>query len=131
MSENKISCLEVQGVEARENNLLKRENNYSEEIKYSANHIDAISNGDPRGKGTNSGSHSHSVPDCSLGNKGINYKNFDTHNFDNTGGEYDMEGYKGIGGRNFLMTISKYSKENEYGKNSIDISNTIKGQVRF
>ena len=48
------------------------------------------------------------------------------------GGLYDIEGRNGVGGRRFLMNISKYNANNEYGVNSVDTSaNLADGQIKF
>ena len=44
----------------------------------------------------------------------------------NGGGLYDIEGRNGVGGRNFLMNISKYNANNEYGVNSVDTSANLR-----
>jgi hypothetical protein len=118
------TCLEKEGIEARGKALVR--NDYAENIEYSALHSDAIGNGDPLGKGTGIGGHTHSTPDCSKPSS-INYSNFDTAN---GGGLYDIEGRNGVGGRRFLMNISKYNSENEYGAHLVDTS-ANNGQVRF
>ena len=118
------SYLEINGIEARDNNMVK--NDYVTKNEYSELHSDAISNGDPLGKGTLIGGHTHSTPDMSKPSV-ISYANFDTTQ---GGGLYDIEGKGGIGGRNFLKNISKYNAEHQYGPNSIDTS-ANNGQVRF
>ena len=101
-------------------------NDYNKEDEYSVRHSDALSNGDPQGKGTGMGGHTFSVPDHNK-TTGISYSNFDTIN---GGGLYDIEGRNGVGGRNFLMTISKYNREKQYGKNAVDTSaNRTDGQI--
>ncbi len=118
------SCLEKKGIEARNETLVR--NDYGRVDEYSVLHSDAISNGDPLGKGTGIGGHTYTTPDCSRPSS-IDYSNFDTMN---GGGVYDIEGRNGVGGRNFLMNISKYNANHEYGINSIDTS-ANEGQVRF
>ena len=74
------------------------------------------------------GGHTFSIPDHTKPTS-ISYSNFDTVN---GGGLYDIEGRNGVGGRNFLQTISKYNRENQYGKNAVDTSaNLADGQVKF
>lgn len=124
------SCLEKKGIEARGEALVR--NDYNSTDVYSDKslrlHSDALSNGDPNGKGTGIGGHTHSTPDCSRPSA-IDYSNFDTMN---GGGLYDIEGRNGVGGRRFLMNISKYNANNEYGVNSIDTgANLAEGQVKF
>jgi hypothetical protein len=118
------TCLEVKGIEARNESLIR--NDYTRMDEYSALHPDALSNGDPLGKGTGHGGHTHSVPDCTKPSS-IDYSNFDT---ENAGGIYDIEGRNGVGGRNFLKTISVFNENYEYGANLVDTSaNVADGQI--
>lgn len=118
------SCLEVKGLEQRPFLLLK--NDYTRNDEYSALHPDALSNGDPQGKGTGYGGHTHSTPDCTRPSA-IDYSNFDT---DNGGGLYDIEGRNGVGGRDFLMNISVYNRVNNYCGINVDTSaNVADGQI--
>lgn len=92
--------------------------------EYSEQHQDALSNGDPQGKGTGI-SMGYSVPGQTT-NKGINYANIATNS---GGGLYDIEGRNGIGGRRYLETINMYNAENSYGVDSVDTSkNVAEGQ---
>ena len=92
--------------------------------EYSEQHQDALSNGDPQGKGTGV-SMGYSVPGQTT-NKGINYSNIATNS---GGGLYDIEGRNGIGGRRYLETINMYNAENSYGVDSVDTSkNVAEGQ---
>lgn len=92
--------------------------------EYSEQHEDALSNGDPQGKGTGI-SMGYSIPGQTT-NKGINYANIATNS---GGGLYDIEGRNGIGGRKYLKTINMYNSENSYGVDSIDTSkNAAEGQ---
>lgn len=116
--------LEKKSIEARNTALVN--NDYTSKDGYSTLHSDAISNGDPLGKGTLIGGHGHNVPNQDIPSV-IKYENFDTSQ---GGGLYDIEGRNGVGGRNFLMNISKYNAENEYGINSIDTS-ANEGQIKF
>lgn len=118
------TCLEVKGIEARNESLIR--NDYTRMDEYSALHPDALSNGDHLGKGTGHGGHTHSVPDCTKPSS-IDYSNFDT---ENAGGIYDIEGRNGVGGRNFLKTISVFNENYEYGANLVDTSaNVADGQI--
>lgn len=118
--------LEKKGIETRNETLVR--NDYGKTDEYSTLHTDAISNGDPLGKGTMIGGHTHTTPDSSRPST-IDYSNFDTMN---GGGLYDIEGRNGVGGRRFLMNISKYNANNEYGVNSVDTSaNLADGQIKF
>ena len=107
-------------------------NNYNDEVDniYSELHPDALSDNQPLGKGTGHGGHTHSVPDYDKKSR-IDYSSFDTS--DNSGGLYDKEGFRGVGGRNFLKNISKYGpNEHEYPYSSINTSanNNYKVELR-
>lgn len=118
------TCLEVKGIEARNETLVR--NDYTRMDEYSALHSDALSNGDPLGKGTGHGGHTHSIPDCTKPSS-IDYSNFDT---ENAGGLYDIEGRNGVGGRTFLKNISVYNETYEYGANLVDTTaNVADGQI--
>lgn len=120
------SSLEMKGMDARKTTLVQ--NNFDKSYEYSSLHTDALSNGDPHGKGTLSGAHTHTTPDANK-QPVIDYSNLDTSK---GGGLYDIEGRNGVGGRNFLMTISKYNADHEYGPNSVDTSaNLADGQIKF
>lgn len=121
----KQTCLEKKGIESRSETLIRNDYNKSEE--YSAQHKDALSDGDPLGKGTGHGGHGHWLPDCSKGQTMIDYSNFDT---ENGGGLYDIEGRNGKGGRNWLKNISLYNENDQYGPNSVDTTaNQLDGQI--
>ena len=120
------TCLEKKGIEARNEALVR--NDYTRVDEYWAGHPDALATGDPLGKGTGHGGHTHSVPDCNKPSS-IDYSNFDTS--DRAGGLYDIAGRNGIGGRTFLKNISVYNEEFEYGANLVDTSlNVADGQIR-
>ena len=119
------TCLEKRGIPARASALTR--NDYNINDQYSVTHPDALSNGDPQGKGTGSGGHTHSVPDCNLPTTMINYSDLDTNA---GGGLYDIEGRNEVGGRNRLMAINLYNEEKQYGAGLIDTSlNVADGQV--
>lgn len=121
------SCLEVKGIERRQEELIR--NDYSKNEEYNETHPDAISNGDPLGKGSGYGGHTHYVPDCTKPESLIDYSNFDTHS-ENLGGSYDINGRNGVGGRQYLKTISVYNEENQYGLNSVVTTlNVQDGQI--
>ena len=118
------TCLEVKGISARNESLVR--NDYTRVDEYSAIHSDALSNGDPQGKGSGHGGHTHSVPDCTRPST-IDYSNFDT---ENGGGLYDIAGRNGVGGRTFLKNISVYNENYEYGANLVDTTlNVQDGQI--
>lgn len=120
------TCLEITGITER--NIEITRNDYTKFDQYSNIHSDALSNGDPQGKGSGHGGHTHSVPNCSLPKTLMDYSNFDTH-AENIGGSYDI-GLGGVsyngrsGGRTFLKTISVYNEENAYNSNA-NIVDTI------
>lgn len=92
--------------------------------EYNEQHQDALSTGDPQGKGTGVAM-GYSIPGQTT-NRGINYSNIVTNS---GGGLYDIEGRNGVGGRNFLKTINLYNAENSYGVDSIDTTkNVAEGQ---
>jgi len=128
MAENKNqTCLEVNAIERRKEDIVR--NDYSQQDEYNSTHPDAISDGDPLGKGSGHGGHTHSIPDCTKPKSLIDYSNFDT-SANNVGGSYDINGRNGIGGREFLLAISKYNSENQYGVNSVDTTlNVQDGQI--
>ena len=123
----KQTCLEKNAISKRQEELVR--NDYTRFDEYSETHPDALSNGDPQGKGSGYGGHTHSVPNCDLPKGMIDYSSIDTRS-ENIGGSYDINGRNGIGGRNFLKAISLYNEENEYGINSVDTTLNIEdGQI--
>jgi hypothetical protein len=125
--ENGQTCLEKRGMEERHQEITRSD--YNIEDQYSATHKDAISDGDPQGKGTGHGGHTHFLPDCTKPTTTINYSNFDT---ENGGGSYDIEGRNGISGRKRALAISLYNKEIQYGPTLVDTSaNVADGQYYF
>lgn len=128
MAENvNQSCLESNGIEKRKETIIRNDYNLNDE--YNQTHKDAISDGDPQGKGSGHGGHTHYLPDCSKPKSLYDYSNFDTKS-DKIGGSYDINGRNGNGGRNYLRTISKYNSENQYGLNSVNTQlNILDGQI--
>lgn len=121
---NGQTCLEARGIEERHNEIVR--NDYSIDNQYGPTHPNALSDGDPKGKGTGSGGHSHFLPDCTKPTNAIDYSNFETQR---GGGQYDIEGRNGIGGRNRAIVNSLYSAENPYGLGLVDtIENVNEGQ---
>lgn len=111
------TCLEKKGIEERH---IQTNFNYYQspaDLEYKETHPDALSTGDPLGKGSGNGGHGHSVPNCSLDPNMISYANFDTYS-ENIGGLYDIEGREAAGvrgGRNYLKGISVYNETYQYG----------------
>jgi hypothetical protein len=122
----KQTGLEFEAIEKREE--LQTKSDYVKEVnEYSADHKDAKSDGDPFGKGTGVAMGFTTLPEKDgKQNKAINYANIDTIN---GGGQYDAEGYNGVGGREYLKTINLYNSQNQYGIDSVDTSkNVAQGQ---
>lgn len=120
------SCLEKRGIEERKNEIVRSD--YNIDNQYSASHPDAISDGDPQGKGTNHGGHGAWLPDCTKPTGMIDYSNFDTIN---GGGLYDIEGRNDIGGRKRAMASSMYNQEYQYGANLVNTEeNVMQGQYQ-
>jgi hypothetical protein len=121
LNNTKQTTLESNGIEERRIELVRSD--YSKNNAYSESHEDALSNpDDPEkvlGKGTNSGGHQHYTPDHSKPSTLINYSNLDTTS---GGGYYDVHGRNGQGGRDKLLKINIYNKDNAYGLNSVDTS---------
>ena len=125
--QNGQTCLEKRGMEERHQEITRSD--YNIENQYGPTHPDAISDGDPQGKGTGHGGHTHFLPDCTKPTTLINYSNFDS---ENGGGYFDIEGRNGISGRKRALAISMYNKEIQYGPTLVDTSaNVAEGQYYF
>lgn len=120
----KQSRLEQEALDKR--NELRVISDYSQTNEYSESHKDALSDGDPLGKGTGVPLGMASQPGAT-NNKSISYSNMDT---ENAGGQYDIEGRNGVGGRKYLSLINLYNKNSQYGVDSVDTSqNVADGQI--
>lgn len=125
---NGQTCLEAFGITERHNEITRSD--YNIEDQYGASHKDALSDGDPQGKGTGGG-HSHWLPTCDGGvpSNRINYSNFSTSPEDKIGGLYDIEGRGDIPGRKTQMARSIYNYRESYGATSVDTTlNQQEGQ---
>ena len=124
LNNTKQSHLEKKSIEKRQEELVRSEYNKSEE--YSDNHENAVSNPlDEKkyhGKGTQNGGHQHYLPNHDLPSTAFNYSNFNTSE---GGGAYDIYGKDGKGGRERLVKINIYNKDNAYGPDSVDTSANI------
>lgn len=122
------TCLEKKGFERRQVELARSDYNKNDE--YSVTHDHAKTHNDtehPHGKGTGHGGHTFNIPDCSLGQDRI-IPQLDTTD---GGGSYDKFGYRGIGGREYLKSISLYNESNAYSENYVDTSaNVADGQYQ-
>lgn len=128
----KQAPLEIKGFEKRDDLIVR--NDYTKNDEYNATHKDAISDGDPQGKGTGHGGHTHVIPDHNLAMNTTDHVWYSKYNYsqldtENGGGQYDIEGRNGIGGRNWIKSISKFTEEEQYGLDYVDTSlNVADGQ---
>lgn len=124
INNSKQSNLERRGSEERNVELVRSD--YNKANAYSDSHVDALSNPSDEskvhGKGTANGGHQAYVPDASKPSTLYNYSSLDTTA---GGGAYDIHGRNGDGGRNRLLKINIYNKDNAYGPNSVDTSANI------
>jgi len=127
-NKNGQSRLEIAGINERSEEIVRSD--YNIEDQYSATHKDAISDGDPLGKGTGHGGHTDWLPKTDqLPSNAINYSNFDTTN---GGGEYDIHGRNGIGGRERNLSRQLYGPDHQYGPNLVNTEENIaQGQFRI
>lgn len=109
------SCLEKRGIDERENEI--NQLHYNINNQYSALHSDALSNGDPYGKGTGHGGHTHVLPDCSKPDGMIDYSQLDTFR---GGGSCD------IAARDNMINISMYNHEAPYSANLVDTHENVR-----
>lgn len=112
------SCLEKRGIEERNDEIVRSDYNINDQ--YDATHSDALSNGDPQGKGSGHGGHTHWLPNCNLPTTMIDYSNFDTSPESQIGGLYDIEGRNDIGGREKAMASSLYNYIDQYSANLVN-----------
>lgn len=117
---NGQTCLERRGIEERNVEIVRSDYNINDQ--YGPTHSDALSNGDPQGKGTGHGGHTSWLPDCTKPTTMIDYSNFDT---ENGGGLYDIKGRNGISGREQSLARSMYNKENQYGPSLVNTEENI------
>ena len=117
---NGQTCLERRGIEERNVEIVRSDYNINDQ--YGPTHPDALSTGDPQGKGTGHGGHTSWLPDCTKPTTMIDYSNFDT---ENGGGLYDIKGRNGISGREQSLARSMYNKENQYGLSLVNTSENI------
>ena len=124
LNNSKQSNLERKGIEERHIQIVRSD--YSANDAYSESHEDALSNPSDKnkilGKGTNSGGHQHYTPDYTKPSTLFNYSNLDTSA---GGGAYDIYGRNEQGGRERLLKMNFYSKDNAYGHDSVDTSANI------
>lgn len=105
VKENGQSYLEMQGIEAR--NEQTQRSDYNREEEYNEFHPDALSDGDGKGKGTGDfGGHGHSVPDMTKDKHEMYYGNFNTSR---GGNNCD------VAARRTMLGRSLYSSDRQYG----------------
>lgn len=122
--ENGQTCLEKQGMGARQEQTVRSD--YNKTNEYSAIHPDALSDGDSKGRGSGSGGHSAWLPKCDgTVSNGINYSNFDTNPEDQIGNSYDINGRNDIPGREGQMARSLYNYRQPYGANVVNTSQNV------
>ena len=133
--ERKVSRLDQEGQEWRET-VMPNKNRYADETNpYGLNNDDAKTHNDdkhPWGKGTGK-SIDYARRNLNATKTQMNYSTVDTRS--EAGGSYDIYGTKGVdmayqgeSGRKFLERINEYKPGHEYGKNSVDINASAKGQ---
>lgn len=105
VNSNNQSYLEMQGIDARTEQMARSDYNQSNE--YNERHSDALANGDAQGKGTGDfGGHGFTVPDMTKPKDQISYSNFNT-----SGGGNDCDQKA----RNTMLARSIYNSSNQYG----------------
>lgn len=102
-----ISSLEKRADTARNEQIIRSD--YNEENQYTANHPDALADGDKRGKGTGSTGHGDWLPDSNAPINVFNFTNFDTSIESKAGNKDDNET------RNKAMVKSLYDPTHPYG----------------
>jgi hypothetical protein len=132
---DKQSRLDKEGIEYRSTRIPGK-NKYIDEINpYDENSDDARHHDDPNhpwGKGTGK-SMGYAVRDLTKPKTHFNYSNVDTRT--EAGGSYDIYGTKGVegafqgdAGRDYAKKLNIYSPENAYGKDSVNIDESVRGQ---
>jgi len=130
----KQSRLDSEGRDYRDSKIHGK-NRYIDELnEYDGDNEDALSHDDenhPWGKGTGK-SLGYAVRNLSAPKTQMSYSNVDTRN---GGGSYDKFGTKGVdkafqgdSGREYLKKLNIYSSDNAYGKESVDVDSSVKGQ---
>lgn len=118
------SCLEIVSMNERHEEIVRSD--YNIEDQYSAQHPDAIANGDEQGKGTQNGGHTHWLPDCSsyMGTSQFRYDDFDTAISSHAGNNADNNA------RDTALARSKYNSEVVYSARLVDTTQNVReGQV--
>ena len=117
INDNNQSYLEIQGIEARGEQMARSDYNANDE--YSESHNDALATGDTQGKGTgNYGGHGFSVPDMTKPKEQMAYGNFNTYE---GGNDCDYTA------RETMLARSIYGPDRQYGIDiKVDTSNNVR-----
>ena len=117
------SCLEKRGIKGRHEQTIRSD--YNRDNQYSATHPDALSTGDAQGKGTGSGGHGFTLPNCNGPIGAIDYSNFDTNPDNHAGNNADNAA------REAAMVRSIYNAQQPYSARLVDTTaNLREGQYR-
>ena len=120
--------LQDEAIKKREELVVKNDYMNAPDKVYNSQNKDALSDGDPLGKGTGVPLGVAPKPG-EVNSKAISYQNFDA---EHGGGLYDIKGRNGVGGRERLMVMNLYNKENKYGPESVDTTeNVLQGQIKM
>lgn len=119
------------GIEERNSQVIR--NGIKDTNPYSVEHETAKGEENkPLGKGTSDenfrGGHGHSMPAYGQYGKNEFKPQFD---IENGGGQYDIHGYEGKGGRNFSQSINTYGPKKPYSADLIDIEEGIDNNKQF
>jgi hypothetical protein len=131
LNNSKQSNLEAKAAVERMTEMSRSDYNYHSEYQKSE---DVFSHPDDKEKVLGKGfspdegysGHGHYVPDYTKSSTSPNYSNFRT---DAGGGYYDINGRNEQGGRNRLLSINIYNKENPYSAESVDITDSSEQYV--
>lgn len=134
INEAKQSRLDKEGKLYRKERIPGKNRYITELNEYDGNNEDALTHDDtehPWGKGTGK-SMGYAIRNVNAPKTQINYSNVDTSD---GGGSYDKNGTKGVdkafqgdSGRKYLQKLNEYNKDKEYGKESVDIDSSVRGQ---
>lgn len=117
----KQSRLESEAIQHRDVLLVKNDYMKGSEQEYNEEHKDARADGDPLGKGTGNPLGTAPRPGTT-DNKAISYANVNTKD---AGGQYDVEGRNGVGGRERLVAMNLYGPDSSYGLDSVDTTKNV------
>lgn len=122
------SALEASAIEERNKELVRNREYSKGELEYKDTHKNALSNPDkPLGKGVSNSDHQAYIPILDIEQKKHQKNNYNRSSLNTSegGGLYDIKGRNGDGGRERLVKINLYSKENPYGNDIIDMEQNL------